>query len=294
MSKIISKVTIITLVFNNCELLYKAINSVKKQQVENVELEYIVLDDGSTNFDENTTQNMLNTMPCKTRLICNDHNIGTVKSFNKAIKSSSGDIIVPLSADDEFYDNKVLQSIIDEFNLTQELVVTGLRVPILHQVECEPLPSKKDRRAFSSPKNILLRIAQGNFISGASTYYHKDVFDAVGFFDERYRLLEDYPFYLKLLKDNRNIHFIEKKMVRYGMNGISTTSKPTEYLQNDLNNIYKTISDTVVLPFRIKRRAHYNALIAKERLDWINIIRYFDFFTIYLLSKLYKYINVRL
>ena len=47
----------------------------------------------------------------------------------------------------------------------------------------------------------------GNFVSGASTYYKKEIFDKYGLFDEKYKLLEDYPFYVNLAFNNEKIGY---------------------------------------------------------------------------------------
>lgn len=48
----------------------------------------------------------------------------------------------------------------------------------------------------------------GNFVSGASTYYKKEIFDKYGLFDEKYKLLEDYPFYVNLAFNNEKLDIL--------------------------------------------------------------------------------------
>ena len=75
-----------------------------------------------------------------------------------------------------------------------------------------------------------------NFI-GCNVYYRKEYFEKYGLFDEKYRLMEDYPNVVKTIKNNLNIGFIDKVCLEYRLGGVSN-GKPNKYYVKDLNNFY--------------------------------------------------------
>ena len=287
MNNNIKKVTIITLTFNNWRVLKQAVCSVNRQKVDKkYEIEYLVVDDGTCDLDVDFVTSMLNEGPCNAKLICNYENLGIVKSFNNAIKISSGDIIIPLSADDEFYDENVVQSIIDEFNKIEGKIITAKRVPVRNNIDQKSVPTKKNIELFKFPEKLLIKVASENFISGSSTYYHRDIFNEVGFFDERYRLLEDYPFFLKVLLDERKIHFFDRKVIRYGTDGVTKSKVPNSYLSRDFIRARKASIKRVDLPFFVERKLRYTLFNRYEKLRVLNIIFYMDQFIYFALKKL--------
>jgi len=253
--KPINTVTIITLTYNNSHLLRKAIESVSSQIVdEKFKLEYLVVDDGSRKFDFDYVDGLLKYSGLNYKIIVNDNNIGTVASFNNAIKMSNGDIILPLACDDEFYDEFVVRDVIDAFIKTDSLIITACRVPVVFDKDMEPLPPLNKRFLFNSPKRLLKHLMiKGNIISGASTYYSRYVFEQCGFFDEQYRLLEDYPYYIKALSQGFKIKFIERNVIRYGMEGVSSIGNMNPLLVSDYKRLYRQLAQNSKLNYLERR-----------------------------------------
>ena len=247
----IKKISIITLTYKNWRLLDRAINSVRLQVIENkYEVEYFIVDDGTEDFDQTQVKSNLINFPYKHHIFINHKNIGTVKSFNRALLKTSGELIIPLSADDEFYDENVVNDIVTHFENTNNLIITGIRIPITLGKELEGFPLIRDRHLFSDRDALLNRIAlRGNIISGASTYYHRKIFDQIGLFDENYRLLEDFPFYLKALRNDIDIELYERKTIKCGMKGISSNGVVNLALENDFIKAQRSILESDILGF---------------------------------------------
>lgn len=290
MTEHVTKISIITLTYNNWRIMKKAISSVLKQKIDNKYIvEYIIVDDGTADFDITHVQSLLDETEFQTKIIVNSKNIGTVASFNNAIKESIGDIVIPLSADDEFYADNVVNDIAVSFNKHKSLVVTGIRVPSVDGIELEPLPPKKLRNLFNSKSGLLKRLLiHGNFISGASTYYHKKIFQQVGFFDESYTLLEDYPFYIECLRRGFNIDFLDKPVIKYGINGISSSINMHPTLLSD----YKILNSRLLKGFKLstfeKRRIIFVRILNRSQKKKIkNIILYPEQYIISILTKIF-------
>ncbi|WP_161580807.1 glycosyltransferase family 2 protein, partial [Cronobacter muytjensii] len=170
------KVTVVTLTYNNWDKIHTAIKSLAKQSIdEHIDIEYLIVDDGTENFNLEYVEELVrNNLNIKTRIIINKRNLGTVKSFNNAIKQSYGDFIIPLSADDEFYANDVINNIMAEFVNSNAEIVTARRMPYEegNRATFASLPTEAQIKLFINNVELLKYILKhGSFISGACTYY---------------------------------------------------------------------------------------------------------------------------
>ncbi len=89
------KISIILSNYCSEEYLNEAIESVFKQDYTNIEL--IITDDGSPNFKKSTVEKYIKenktTNISDVKYVINKENIGTVKTFNKALKEATGEYI---------------------------------------------------------------------------------------------------------------------------------------------------------------------------------------------------------
>ncbi|WP_340609343.1 glycosyltransferase [Xenorhabdus bharatensis] len=296
----ISNITIISLTYKNWRILNTTIDSVFSQKFdhEKLHIEYLIVDDGTDDFDKKHIESLIPMCykNISVKIIQNKKNVGTVKSFNNAIKISKGDIIVPLSSGDAFYNNRTLEEIIETFvTYPQYNIVTGKRVIISENIE-NILPRKLGvfwlkRSSSSALINYLL--LGGNIISGASTYYRRNIFSKFGLFDENYKLLEDFPFYINALLNKEKIFFLEKKVIKYDTTGVSTSNNPI--LTNDFLNLYKKIHKNKKIFFFTRRCIYYTKILniksdkkINSYLTYIDVILFIKVKNI--LSSVYKMI----
>ena len=255
----IKKVSIITLTYNNYQLIEKAISSIVMLcSPTHYEIEYLVVDDGSKEFDVAYVEGLLAGKKINYRIIINEQNVGTVASFNNAIRNSHGEIIIPLSADDEFYDQNVVNDIVAFFESHPYEVVTGLR-QCEHQDGTTLIIPKQKQWALFKDRVALLdqTIFKRNIISGACTYYRRSIFDAVGFFSDEYRLLEDHPFYIKVLSCGYEIGLLDRVVIKYGADGISSKKNKHPLLVADLQRLKQNLLTGSLLTRLEKRRFYY-------------------------------------
>lgn len=237
-------VSIIILTYNNFEYIFEALDSVFIQSYPNIEI--VINDDGSQYFNEEEIISYINlnkNKNIKSYVINrNKKNIGTVRSFNNAIKLSKGEYIFPLACDDCFYDSKVIENIIKYLKNTDLLLVTSYRYmydnSLKNKLQIEP-KSEDIEYLYKDVSELYHRLCKGNFISGASTYYKREFFSRYGMFDEKYVLLEDYPKYLNITRKGCRIGFIDIPTIKYRYGGISTSKKINLVLKNDFNNTIK-------------------------------------------------------
>lgn len=101
-------VTIICLCYNQEEYILESLFSVINQNYAAVEI--IIVDDCSSDNSKAVIENWLLDFP-KIQFIANEINLGSTKSFNKALKKAKGEFIVDLAADDILVSNCVTSQI---------------------------------------------------------------------------------------------------------------------------------------------------------------------------------------
>ncbi len=284
-------VSVIILTYKNFNGIEKNLNSIFEQDYPNIEI--VISDDCSENFDLNYIKKLLEKKSDNIKrieIIKNIKNLGTVKNFNNAIKKSTGDYILPLSQDDSFYSKDTITKIVDSFG--EYLVISGIRKVVSENgVEKGELPSVEEREILKDKKLYNYLILNGNLISGASTYYKREVFEKYDFFDENLFLLEDMPYYLKLMRNNESIKILDFSTIRYGDNGVSSFKNPL--LRKDYTNLYFRESNEVkgylrrYLKYRYKKFSANNDL--KRKIINIQYLEAF-LFKKFIKKVLYKYL----
>jgi hypothetical protein len=97
-------ITIICLCYNQEEYVLKSLRSALNQDYESIEL--IIVDDCSSDNSKAVIKKWLLDYP-EIQFIANKTNLGSTKSFNKALKLAKGDYIIDLAADDVLLHNCV-------------------------------------------------------------------------------------------------------------------------------------------------------------------------------------------
>lgn len=284
------KVSIIILTFENFNGLEKALKSVYKQNYKNLEL--IISDDGSKNYNNEFFKNLIKRMEkirkINVKLIHHKVNKGTVQNFNEAIKNASGEYICGLAQDDEYYDENTIKKIVDNFG--NALILTTVReVSEKNKENLEERPNIEERKRFLKKNKYIDLLVNGNFISGSCTFYRKEVFRKYGKFDEEYRLLEDYSYYLKLFKNNEVIKFSPIKTIKYNYGGISTTNTINLNLEKDYIKLYSKEQKNV--KGYIKRVLDYKILKIKIKIGErkrISELMYLDILIIKIILKVLR------
>ena len=217
-------ITISVSIYNNIKGLEKTIPSILCQDYTNAEI--ILSDDGSTKYDTlelNKYAEELKKVFADVRININEQNVGTVKHLNKIISMSKGKYFLDISPGDAFADSHTVSDIVDTFERTGRLIVTSRR-----RDEYDDGHNKVRPRAtlglklkfFSKQlKSFMLR--KRNVISGCGTYYSRELFEKYGTFDEQYRLVEDYPYYVMLLDRKVRFAWLGKVTVSHEMGGVS-------------------------------------------------------------------------
>lgn len=185
------KISIITPSYNQGPFIEETIQSILSQEGD-FELEYIVMDGGST--DE--TVDILKKYEDKITWI-SEPDRGQSHAINKGMKKTTGDIVAYLNSDDILMPG-ALQKVSEFFKSH----------PSTHWVygKCHIIDEsgKEIRKWITSYKNLMCRrytynkILAENFISQPATFWKRKVYEEIGPFNEELKLVMDYEYWLRI------------------------------------------------------------------------------------------------
>ena len=238
-------VSVVIPTFNRAGLIRDAIASVLKQSYSN--LEVIVVDDGSTD----STAEVLNSFSDERLIFLRQENQGRSAARNRAIAQARGRYIAFLDSDDMYLEGK-LQKQIDYMDSHPEIGMTYTSAICIDE-NGDSLPHKYEATvsgmihldiAFFIPVTITL----------PTVMVRREVFDAVGGFDEAMYRFEDTDMWRRISK-TYSIGAIQEytcKLRTHGGNCLA--SQDPEQIRNALDYYASKILREDVEMSRIARR----------------------------------------
>lgn len=219
-------VSVIVPTYNNSDTIEEALDSIFNQTYEKLEL--IITDDNSTDTTVKVVQNWLSINSDRflnAVVLENDINQGVVKNLNKAIKKAKGDYLKFTAGDDILLPEAVRVSMDCLSLYPQKINFYKVRIfgPNLQlNRNMQRFCDRGYRILNSSQEKMYRELLKDNYIAGPSWgVIPKKVFDNVGMFDERFPMLEDYPFLVKLKQNRYEFLLIESIQAKYRISGDS-------------------------------------------------------------------------
>lgn len=262
-------ISVLMLSFNSPDI-YSSVNSLLMQDYP--QIQFILVDDASTEYDVEELEKYINSNKDSNlidfRIIKNKHNIGIVKSSNIGIREIKGEIVFNLAGDDQFNDSRVISEWVNEFKNTNAEVMTAYREvydsDLNEMLYKAPFDNEVSKILNNKPEDLFEIVSGRNFIFGAVTARKKEVFDKYGLYDEKYRLIDDHPMVLRLLRQGVKIWFFDRVVIKYRLGGISYGNKFNAEYAKEADLVFKR----EVLPFTKNRK-----LAKKIYSDWKNDVK---------------------
>jgi glycosyltransferase involved in cell wall biosynthesis len=178
-------ITVVIPTYNRCDFLKAAIDSVLSQTFQDFEL--IVVDDGSTD----NTIDLIRSYGDSLVYLKHD-NQGPSAARNRGIEASRGDLVAFLDSDDRWHPEKL--------HIQVEAMEEEPRYLISHTGEIwyrneELLRQKKKHEKL--PGYIFERSLSMCMVSMSTVIARRELFDLIGYFDERLPCCEDYDLWLR-------------------------------------------------------------------------------------------------
>lgn len=296
-------VTIITLSYKKYAYIYDAIKSVMSQDYTNIQ--YIISDDGATNFPKENIEGFIKRYKTEhikeVIVLSNNKNVGTVKNLNRAMTYAKGKYIVHLSADDVFYNDNVISSIVSCFHIRKCSVLGTLRLRCDENLKpIRYMPAKFYQRRImrwnTSRKQYEAFVTGNSFemISGSVMCYTRHYWEK-HHFDESYILWEDGPFIERFLREG---NFLELNYnitaIYYREGGVSTSIKLNPLMEKDIETYHRKVYRNSLrikgvkreIINYLKRNYMYNK---KLKLDFFKLMRNIKSFNLLIKKLYYRY-----
>ena len=235
-------ITVIVPSYNSPDI-FLTLRSVLAQDYPRIQL--ILADDASAVFSEPDIRDYLEKNNRgnleQIQILVNPENYGTVRTMNQALQLCRGEYIFNLAGDDCFYDSHVLSDWTAEFIRTGAQVITAYRAVydsrLQTQRSVEPTPAQVRDLQTKTPQALFEKIAATNFIFGCCTARTAACIEKYGLFDPSYRLLEDHPMNLKLLRQGEPIRFFDRIVVKYRSGGTSSAANYNAAYEKDVDTV---------------------------------------------------------
>ena len=281
-----SLVTIICLCYNQEKYIVESLFSAIHQ--DHPFIEVIVVDDFSTDNSREVIQKWLIDYP-EIQFIANETNLGSTKSFNKALQLAKGDYIIDLACDDILLPNCVSIQLkaFHESKFKNLGVVYGNTELINDDGKFYsyyfPLDSNKKTIEKRATGDIYLSvISGGNSICSVSSLVKKSVFDALNGYDENLAY-EDLDLWIRASR-LYDFDYIDEILIK---KRISTTSLGTHFfIKNDARSrkinysTYLIIQKAIALNRSkiehkaILKRMHFEMILAFKTRDYKLFLKY--------------------
>lgn len=267
--------TIILLHYNQEEFIYESLNSILEQDYSRIEL--IIADDGSKKFDKKKIEEYIKKNKKdnieKVVININENNLGTVKTLNKNISQCSGDYVLFFAADDRLETKTTISNFVKSFIEYPESQIITAQC-LMYDKNMEKVYYKfVTKQTMNTIKNIDTKklydlMTQGCLFAAGATAYKKEIFDCINF-DESYKLVEDWSFYLKCTRLGINIKYVNFPALAHRDGGVSHSfnkelSPTAKQYYADIFNIY----ENEIIPF-------FSQLSYKAKMKVISDYKYY-------------------
>lgn len=162
-------------------------------------------------------------------------NEGVVKNINKGCRIAKGEWIKILAGDD------ILLK--DSIKNIKKFIINNRKAEVIF-AKVYPFYDNDKERKFLNPlpedlkfydKNIkrqFTELLEGNCIVAPGAIIKHDLLKKMDYFDESFKMVEDYPFWIKLLKNNIKFYFFNEIIVLYRKSNNSVSGKGKEIKVN--------------------------------------------------------------
>jgi glycosyltransferase involved in cell wall biosynthesis len=205
------KISIITAVLNNRDSIEDCIQSVISQTY--IDIEYIIVDGMSTDG----TMEIVNRYKEQITKVISEKDKGHVFAMEKGLQLASGDVVGFLHSDDFYADNKIIETLMEQFNNDAKLQSIYGDIEYVRRRDVN-----KVIRYWRSGSYDITKIARGWMPPHPSFFVKKDIYDQYGTLNVDFKISVDYELILRFLyKFKVNSKYIPKLFVKMRDGGIS-------------------------------------------------------------------------
>lgn len=241
-----TKISIITINYNNLEGLKRTVDSVIHQTWK--EFEYIIIDgdstDGSKEYMESQNQYF--------DYWLSEKDSGIYNAMNKGIQMANGDYLLFLNSGDELHDSKVLEQ---NHGFLKEMDFVYFNLNFVERTRSW-VGKYPDKLSFSH----FVR----DTLPHPATFIKRKLFKTFGLYDEKLKVVSDWKFFVEsICKYNCSYIKIDQILSTFYLDGISSDPQNKELINKERRQVLESgftayIEDT-------ERLFEYNQTISRLR-----------------------------
>ena len=206
------KISIITVVLNNEDIIKDVINSVLNQTYRNIE--YIIVDGSSADG----TIEIIKSYEDKITKFISEPDSGLYDAMNKGIKLATGDIIGILNSDDFYMDEFVIEKIARIF---KEQKVDSLFADLVY---VKPDNLNKVVRFYDSSKFHLSKFAYGWMPAHPTFFVKRKIYKKYGLFRTDLKIAADFDILINFLYTHKvSYYYLQDIIIKMRTGGISAS-----------------------------------------------------------------------
>lgn len=268
------RLSIITINYNNCRGLEKTIASVLLQTYPDIE--FVVIDGGSTDGSVDVIKKYAN----KISFWVSEKDKGIYNAQNKGWQNATGKYCLFLNSGDYLVDTNTIQSIFSN-EFTEDLVYGDLMVD----------NGKDPLYTIEQPDPFLFEDIIRSTMFHPATFIKRKLLEARGGYDESFRIVGDYDFFLEMLfVKNCSRKYIHLPVAVFNTEGIGSNpahkkAQDEERLRSQLRYFSKK---EIEATRKIANKKLPKSVRVKNSVGHIPVVREVASFSIYLWQRIRK------
>ena len=283
-----SLVSVCVITYNSSKYVLETLDSIYNQSYKKIEL--VVSDDGSKDNTFSLVEEWLNDKKQRfvnVQVLRVDVNTGTAANCNRAYFAANGVWIKGIAGDDVLLPNAIERFVKYVNSVPKANWIYAKSISYLEKISDDCI--LKSNMNYEKVKKILgqsstyqfRRMVVRNFLWYPAFFFRSDFFRNVGGFDESFGIYEDYPMWLKLLRNGEKIYFMDEYVMGYRRSGQSVVNN-TKYLDN------RTIR---VMAFKARKKYAFDRVTWVEKTCTYMTLWHALFFTIPWINKKTRFRN---
>lgn len=236
-------VSVCVITYNSSKYILATLESIKKQIYQNIEL--IISDDCSQDDTVSICKEWISHNSfcfVNVKLIESQINSGIAPNYNRAYTAAQGEWIKGIAGDDLLLPNCIVDNV-NYVNKHKEVNVLfsntfyfrEAKVGIISMEHCRPKFDSEFWEKDASEQYNLLCIK--NRVEAPTSFIKSSIYKAY-LFNETYKMIEDYPFWLLLTKNGIKLYHLNLKTVMYRQEDSVTRSSSFLYSEKFEDSYY--------------------------------------------------------
>lgn len=210
------KLSIITINYNNFDGLQKTMQSVFSQSFK--DFEYIVIDGGS----DDGSKELIEQNSSKITYWVSESDNGIYHAMNKGIKKAKGDYVFFLNSGDTFYNDAVLQQIVNSFTSKKDIYYGNVMI------------NEDESYVKTFPKELSFRFFFQQTITHQAVFVKRELFDTVFYFNESLKFVSDWEYLINAIcKYNANYEYVDVIVSNYDLLGVSSLNSSKKKIEEE-------------------------------------------------------------